>query len=90
MGIGIRIVFAAAVAAAVPEGLTAQRFVPNPFGKPGERMYRTGDIGCLSADGALRVIGRSDQELKISGLRVNLPDVERCLEEHPGVRRADV
>jgi amino acid adenylation domain-containing protein len=70
--------------------LTAERFVPNPFGGSGQRMYRTGDRGCVTSDGALEILGRLDQEVKVRGFRVNIPDVERALEQHPAVRRAAV
>lgn len=70
--------------------LTADRFVPNPFGEPGARLYRTGDIGRVTADGLLEVTGRLDHEVKIKGRRVHLSDVEHALELHPAVREAAV
>jgi len=70
--------------------MTAERFVPSPFGLPGDRMYRTGDFGTYSTDRGLEVVGRNDQLVKVRGKRVNLGDIERALEESPGVERAAV
>jgi len=66
--------------------LTAERFVPNPFG-PG-RIYRTGDIVRWRADGALDYFGRSDDQVKINGLRVELGEIERQLETMPEIAQA--
>jgi amino acid adenylation domain-containing protein len=57
--------------------LTAERFVPNPWpSRPGEILYRTGDLGCWRPDGALDVIGRRDRQVKVKGFRVELDEVE--------------
>jgi len=70
--------------------LTAQRFVPDPFGPPGGRMYRTGDLGRWRRDGAIDYLGRNDHQVKIRGLRIELGEIEARLAEAPGVREAVV
>jgi len=69
-------------------GLTAERFAPNPFGAPGERMYRTGDIVRRRPDGGLDYLHRRDHQVKIRGYRIELGEVEAALLEHPSVRAA--
>jgi acyl-coenzyme A synthetase/AMP-(fatty) acid ligase len=69
-------------------GLTASRFVPDPFGAPGSRMYRTGDQARWNAHGFLEFIGRLQDEVTIRGFRLNLAAVERAALELAEVRSA--
>ena len=69
--------------------LTAERFVPDPFGtKPGARMYRTGDLGRWLPEGALEFLGRDDDQLKVNGYRVELGEIEVVLVEHPAIKQS--
>jgi amino acid adenylation domain-containing protein len=70
--------------------LTAERFVPNPFGPPGSRLYRTGDLVRYLPDGNLEYLGRRDHQIKVRGFRVELGEIEAALAEHPSVAAAVV
>lgn len=63
--------------------LTALRFVPDPFGEVGGRLYRSGDLARYRADGAIEYLGRIDQQVKIRGFRIELGEIEARLREHP-------
>ncbi|MFE2729339.1 amino acid adenylation domain-containing protein, partial [Kitasatospora sp. NPDC059327] len=71
-------------------GLTARRFIPDPFGVPGERMYRSGDLARLLVDGTLEVLGRIDEQVKIRGYRIELGEIQAALAVLDGIREAVV
>lgn len=67
--------------------LTRQRFLPNPFAE-GRKMYKTGDVARLLPNGIVEYIGRRDQQVKINGYRIELPEIEHHLMSHPAVHEA--
>jgi amino acid adenylation domain-containing protein/non-ribosomal peptide synthase protein (TIGR01720 family) len=71
-------------------GLTAERFLPDPFGGKGGRLYRTGDKAMRMADGGIEYLGRLDSQVKIRGFRIELGEIEARLLAEPGIRETAV
>jgi len=68
--------------------LTAEKFVPNPYGAPGSRMYRTGDLVRYRPDGKIEFVGRTDHQVKIRGFRIELGEIETTIEGHPAIAKS--
>ncbi|HXJ43132.1 MAG TPA: non-ribosomal peptide synthetase, partial [Bryobacteraceae bacterium] len=71
-------------------GLTAERFVPDPFGPKGARLYRTGDLARRLPNGEFEFVGRSDDQVQVRGFRVELGEVERAVLRVPAIRQVAV
>ena len=69
---------------------TADRFIPNPFGKPGSRFYKTGDLARYLPDGNIEFLGRIDHQVKVRGYRIELGEIETHLRDHLAVKEAVV
>jgi amino acid adenylation domain-containing protein len=72
------------------EELTAERFIPADCGKPGERIYKTGDLVKYLRDGNIEYLGRKDHQVKIRGYRIELGEIERALEQVEGIQETVV
>jgi amino acid adenylation domain-containing protein len=71
--------------------LTARKFIPNPFGVgPDERLFKTGDLARFLPDGQIAFVGRSDEQVKIRGLRIEPNEVTATLDAHPGIQQSVV
>lgn len=71
--------------------ITAETFTPHPYsGKPGDRLYKTGDLGRYRSDGTIEFLGRTDRQVKIRGFRVELKEIESVLLQHDNVKDAAV
>ncbi|MFD7841295.1 condensation domain-containing protein, partial [Streptomyces sp. NPDC059761] len=70
--------------------LTAERFVPDPYGPAGSRLYRSGDLARRREDGSLEFLGRIDDQVKIRGYRIELGEIETALTAHPAIREGVV
>lgn len=71
--------------------ITAQHFVPNPFSKvPGQRLYKTGDLGRLLPNGNFEYLGRRDQQIQLRGFRIELGDIESVIRKHRSITQAAI
>jgi amino acid adenylation domain-containing protein len=72
------------------EDLTADRFMPDPYGRPGERVYKTGDLARYLGEGEIEYQGRKDHQVKIRGYRIELGEIESALLQHGAIKEAVV
>jgi acyl-CoA synthetase (AMP-forming)/AMP-acid ligase II/acyl carrier protein len=66
--------------------MTADKFIPNPYGEGGERLYKTGDLARYREDGEIEFLGRIDNQVKVRGFRIELGEIEAVLSEHEKVK----
>ena len=71
-------------------GLTAAAFIPDPYGEPGSRMYRSGDLARWRSDGEIEYLGRIDEQIKIRGMRIEPGEIEAAIMGQPGIAFAVV
>nr|WP_281390540.1 amino acid adenylation domain-containing protein [Sphaerisporangium rubeum] len=71
-------------------GLTAERFLADPYAGPGARMYASGDVCRWRSDGVIEYLGRADRQVKLRGQRIELGEIEHVLARHPAVRHCAV
>jgi amino acid adenylation domain-containing protein len=70
--------------------LTAEKMIPDPYGEPGDRLYKTGDLSRYREDGEIEFLGRMDTQIKIRGYRVELGEIEAAMSHHPAIREVVV
>jgi len=70
--------------------MTAERFIANPFGDDGSRLYKTGDLARFLADGNIQYLGRLDNQVKIRGFRIEIPEIEATLAKYPAIAESAV
>lgn len=70
--------------------LTAERFIPSPYGGAGERLYKTGDLARYLPNGDIEFLGRTDHQVKVHGFRIELGEIEAVLSQHPAVQEVVV
>ena len=70
--------------------LTAAKFIDDPFGEAGSRLYKTGDLARVLPDGNIQFLGRVDHQVKVGGFRIELGEIESVLHQHPSVKEAAV
>ncbi|MCX7092177.1 MAG: amino acid adenylation domain-containing protein, partial [Methylobacter sp.] len=70
--------------------MTAERFIDNPFGAAGSRLYKTGDLARFLPDGDIHYLGRLDNQVKIRGFRIEIPEIEATLAKYPAIAESAV
>lgn len=72
------------------QDLTSAKFIDDPFGPAGSRLYKTGDLARVLSDGNIQFLGRIDHQVKVNGFRIELGEIEAALHQHPGVKETAV